>query len=61
MRGDFAGFAKQVPLVGEAGADPVGEESDVRMVVTRHDNHLKSGALDFTIKSGNLEREPVGI
>ena len=29
--------------------------------VTRHDNHVKSGELDFTIKSGNLEREPVGI
>jgi hypothetical protein len=29
--------------------------------VTRHDNHVKSGELDFTIKSGNLEREPVAI
>ena len=32
MRGDFAGFATQAPLVGEAGADPVGEESNARMV-----------------------------
>jgi hypothetical protein len=30
--GHFAGFATQVPLVGEAGADPVGEESNARMV-----------------------------
>lgn len=30
--GDFAGFATQAPLAGEAGADPVGEEADADMV-----------------------------
>jgi hypothetical protein len=30
--GDFAGFAALAPLAGEAGADPVGQEADTRMV-----------------------------
>ena len=30
--GDFAGFATQTPLAGEAGADPVGEEADAHVV-----------------------------
>lgn len=30
--GDFAGFATQAPLAGEAGADPVGQEADAHMV-----------------------------
>ena len=30
--GDFAGFATQAPLTGEAGADPVGQEADAHMV-----------------------------
>ena len=30
--GDFAGFAAEAPLAGEAGADPVGEEADAHVV-----------------------------
>jgi len=30
--GDFAGFAAEAPLAGEAGADPVGQEADAHMV-----------------------------
>ena len=30
--GYFAGFATQVPLAGEAGADPVGKEADAHVV-----------------------------
>lgn len=30
--GDFAGFATQAPLAGEAGADPVGQEADAHVV-----------------------------
>ena len=30
--GDFAGFATQTPLAGEAGADPVGQEADAHVV-----------------------------
>jgi hypothetical protein len=45
IRGDFAGFPTQVPLVGEAGADPVGEESDVRMVDEPSGFELKTGRI----------------
>jgi len=30
--GDFAGFAIEAPLAGEAGADPVGQEADAHVV-----------------------------
>ena len=30
--GDFAGFATQAPLAGEAGADPIGQEADAHVV-----------------------------
>lgn len=53
MRGDFAGFATQAPLVGEAGADPVGEESNARMVDETFGLPMEDGAdlevaLEFT-------------
>jgi len=30
--GDFAGFATEEPLAGEAGADPIGQEADAHVV-----------------------------
>jgi hypothetical protein len=53
MRGDFAGFATQAPMVGEAGADPEGEESNARMVDEAFGLLMEDGAslevaLEFT-------------
>ena len=42
--GDFAGFATQAPLAGEAGADPVGEEADAHMVDDAFGLAMEDGA-----------------
>ncbi len=42
--GDFAGFATQAPLAGEAGADPVGQETDAHMVDDAFGLAMEDGA-----------------
>ena len=42
--GDFAGFAAQAPLAGEARADPVGEEADAHMVDDAFGLAMEDGA-----------------
>ena len=42
--GDFAGFATQAPLAGEAGADPVGQEADAHMVDDAFGLAMEDGA-----------------
>ena len=42
--GDFAGFAAEPPLAGEAGADPVGQETDAHMVDDAFGLAMEDGA-----------------
>ena len=42
--GDFAGFATEPPLAGEAGADPVGQETDAHMVDDAFGLAMEDGA-----------------
>jgi hypothetical protein len=58
MLGRADGVTRETCLRGEQAPTP-GTTSPKG--VTRHDNHVKSGELDFTIKTENLERGPVGI
>ena len=42
--GDFAGFATQAPLAGEAGADPIGQEADAHMIDDAFGLAMEDGA-----------------
>ena len=42
--GDFAGFAAEAPLAGEAGADPVGQKADAHMVDDAFGLAMEDGA-----------------
>jgi hypothetical protein len=42
--GDFAGFATQAPLTGQAGADPVGQEAGAHMINDAFGRTMEDGA-----------------